>query len=49
MFFETYDQIHQDIFVRIVGLPIIDKIREIRCALRKIWRRGVGGACIQGR
>mmetsp|Transcript_31335 Transcript_31335/g.43462 ORF Transcript_31335/g.43462 Transcript_31335/m.43462 type:complete len:877 (+) Transcript_31335:109-2739(+) len=26
----NYDQIHQDIFLRIAGLPIIDQIRDIR-------------------
>jgi DNA replication licensing factor MCM2 len=33
MLFESYDQIHHSIFVRITHLPVVDRIRDIRCAL----------------
>jgi len=32
MLFESYDQIHHSIFVRITHLPVVDRIRDIRCA-----------------
>jgi hypothetical protein len=31
MLFESYDQIHHSIFVRITHLPVVDRIRDIRC------------------
>ena len=47
MFFESYEQIHKDIFVRIVGLPIINEIRAIRKVQLNVLIRICGVVCRQ--